>query len=103
MKTKSEAIGKDISAASVVDISPFGIWLHVRNVEYFLAYDQFPWFRDAPVSSVFEVCVEGEDSLRWPALDVDLTLDAIAHPERYPLVFEEAAMVCEPKSAGDKP
>ena len=58
MKTKSEAIGKDISAASVVDISPFGIWLHVRNVEYFLAYDQFPWFRDAPVSSVFEVFID---------------------------------------------
>jgi hypothetical protein len=27
------------------------------------------------------------EHFRWPELDVDLELDSILHPERYPLVF----------------
>jgi hypothetical protein len=28
------------------------------------------------------------EHLRWPALDVDLELDAIRRPERYPLIAQ---------------
>jgi hypothetical protein len=32
------------------------------------------------------VARQGKEHLYWPALDVDLTLESIRHPERYPLV-----------------
>jgi len=29
----------------------------------------------------------GADHMHWPELDIDLTLDMIDHPERYPLKY----------------
>ena len=53
--------------------------------EVFLPFTEFPWFRDA-----LEAAICGVERLRpehfyWPALDVDLTLESILHPDRYPL------------------
>ena len=83
-------IGTDISAPEVTDISPFGIWLLLRGKEYFLSYDKFPWFRDAPVSQVFSVTEEGRGHLRWPSLDIDLSLESIKDPGAFPMVYEPA-------------
>lgn len=55
--------------------------------EYHLAFREFPWFRDARISEVLHVELEGPDHLRWPDLDVDLSLDSIEHPVSYPLVY----------------
>ena len=27
------------------------------------------------------------ESLRWEAMDIDLELDSLVHPERYPITF----------------
>lgn len=85
---KYGSIGKDTSASEVTDISPFGIWILHRGKERFLAYEDFPWFREAPVSKVFQVVDEGPDHLRWPELDVDLSTESIRDPGAYPLVYE---------------
>ena len=42
---KSLKHGKDISV-SVENITPFGIWLFVKEKEYFLSYKDFPYFKD---------------------------------------------------------
>ena len=88
---KYGSIGKDTSASEVTDISPFGIWILHRGKEYFLAYEDFPWFKEAPISKVFTVIDEGPDHLRWPALDVDLSIKSIRNPGTYPLVYEPKA------------
>ena len=54
--------------------------------EYFLPYERCPWFEKAPAKDVFNMTFDGED-LRWPALDVDLEIDSLRHPERYPLIY----------------
>ena len=56
-----------------------------RNKELFLPYDEFPWFKDQNVSAILNVEEPRENHFHWPAMDVDLTLDMIEHPERYPL------------------
>jgi Protein of unknown function (DUF2442) len=48
-------------------------------------FDEFPWFRDATVDAILGVERPHAQHLHWPALDVDLSVDSIEHPERYPL------------------
>lgn len=73
--------------ACVENITRWGIWLYVRGKEYYLDYENYPWFRDARVADIHDVRLVRGSYLRWPALDVDLELECLAHPERYPLVF----------------
>jgi len=70
----------------VLNISPHGFWLMMAGHEHFLDFDQFPWFRRAAVEDLFTIELHHGDHLYWPLLDVDLDLDRIRHPERYPLV-----------------
>jgi hypothetical protein len=79
------------SAAEVTNISPNGIWLLVEEREFFLSFEDFPWFRDASVRSVLNVERPHPHHLHWPDLDVDLHLDSLEHPERYPLVSDPRA------------
>lgn len=74
----------------VTNISNHGIWLLSGDNELFLSYDDFPWFKDAPVKYILNVTELTENHFYWPDLDIDLTLDIINHPERFPLVFTEA-------------
>lgn len=43
---KYGSIGTDTSTSEVTDISPFGIWILHRGKEYFLGYEEFPWFKE---------------------------------------------------------
>ena len=83
---KSERIGTGTSGVEILNVSPHGFWLMVGEREYFLDFDRFPWFRRATLDQLFEVELLREAHLCWPGLDVDLDLDRIEHPERYPLV-----------------
>ncbi len=71
----------------VVSVSPHGIWLYVRGKEYFLPYEEFPWFKDARLSDIYSVRLIHGRFLRWEALDVELALDSLDHPDRYPLKY----------------
>ena len=68
-------------------INAHGILLFVGGKEYYLSYDRFCLFRNAKVSDVLDVTMPDEDSLCWDAIDVDLEIDSIIHPERYPITF----------------
>ncbi|MBI5487266.1 MAG: DUF2442 domain-containing protein [Deltaproteobacteria bacterium] len=72
----------------VVQISTHGVWLWVKGREFFLSHETFPWFLQATVRQVHNVVLLYDHHLRWPDLDVDLELEAIEHPERYPLRYQ---------------
>ena len=82
---KSNALGKNASAVEVTNISVHGIWLLLEGNEYFLPYDDFPWFRDVAIKHIFNVEEPAPGHLYWPDLDVDLSIESIEHPERFPL------------------
>ena len=82
---KSKTIGEGTSA-EVTSISSHGLWILWKDTEYFLSYDEFPWFRDARISEIANVRAESDTHLHWPDLDVDLSLDIITSPNHYPLV-----------------
>jgi hypothetical protein len=54
--------------------------------EFFLPFEDFPWFEHAPIGQLVNVKLLHARHLYWPDLDVDLSLDSIEHPERFPLV-----------------
>ena len=83
---KSESIGAGTSKAEILNVSPHGLWLMVAEREYFLSYADFPWFRKATLSQLFNVELHHQEHLYWPELNVDLDVERIAHPEKYPLV-----------------
>ncbi|NNM88058.1 MAG: DUF2442 domain-containing protein [Phycisphaerae bacterium] len=78
--------GTAISNPEVLNVSPHGLWLMVEDKEYFLAFDDFPWFRTAAVRQLFAVELYHGEHLYWPTLDVDLSLEQIVHPEKFPLI-----------------
>jgi ribosomal protein S1 len=51
---KSLKRGKDISI-SVENITPFGIWVFVKGKEYFLSYEDYPYFREQTLNSIHNV------------------------------------------------
>lgn len=81
----SRPLGKSTSPAEVTNISAHGIWLLASAGEMFLAYEDFPWFKDVSVSKILNVEEPVPDHYYWPDLDVDLTAEIIEHPDRFPL------------------
>ncbi|UZR30200.1 DUF2442 domain-containing protein [Methylococcus mesophilus] len=80
-------LGTDISAVEVSRIWKHGFWLLLDDEEeLFVAFADFPWFSKAPVEQLFRVERPQPHHLYWPDLDVDLHVDSIRHPERFPLV-----------------
>jgi hypothetical protein len=80
--------GADIFRAEVANIDQFGIWVIVKEVEYFLPYSDFPWFRQATLDQILQVEILHADHLYWPKLDIDLHLDSIRNPESFPLIYK---------------
>ncbi|MBI3333483.1 MAG: DUF2442 domain-containing protein [Candidatus Omnitrophica bacterium] len=79
--------GTSTSKVEILNISPHGVWLLVRHKEYFLPYQEFPWFKNARLSEIENVQLLHSRNLRWEDLDVDLALESLEHPDRYPLKY----------------
>jgi len=97
---KSTAPGTLTSTVEIVHVTTRGIRLSVDGRELFASFRDFPWFEDATIRQLTEIERPAPDHLRWPALDVDLEVDSLLHPKKYPLVSRarpsRASVVSEP-------
>lgn len=83
---KSAKLGKRTSEVEVTNVSEHGFWLLLQGQERFLAFEHFPWFKKASIGDLCNVELPSQHHLYWPSLDVDLAVESIEHPERFPLV-----------------
>lgn len=84
---KSSVRGTSTSGdVQVLGLTPHALWLLINGREYMLDHKRFPWFREVSIRQVQEVEMLGSEHLHWPSLDVDLHLDSIAEPDRFPLI-----------------
>ncbi len=83
---KSQELGQNTSEVEVTNVSRWGLWVLVADREYFLAYQEFPWFRDARLSEILDVQLLHGFHLHWPKLDVDLDIASLENPQQFPLV-----------------
>lgn len=73
---KSVARGKNTSKVELSNLSIHGAWFLIKEHEYFLPFDQYPWFKDATIAQIANVEMLHDTHLYWQALDVDLSLAA---------------------------
>ena len=83
MKMSSSAHGINTSTPEVTNVSSHGIWLLSGGRKHFLPYDDFPWFKEAPIGKVLNIEEVSPGHFYWPDLDIDLGIDTIEHPEKY--------------------
>jgi hypothetical protein len=69
----------------ITNISSHGVWLLSAGRELFMSYDDFPWFKDAPIGKILNVEEPTPGHFYWPDLDIDLGVESIEHPDRFPL------------------
>ena len=81
---KSLKRGKNISV-NVENITSLGLWLFVNGHEYFLSYLDYPYFKDQTLKAIQNVELVHGYHLHWPDLDVDLEVDNLENPGKYPL------------------
>ena len=85
---KSATRGKPTSVVEVTNVSKHGFWLLLGERERFLAFEHFPWFRDVSIGQLCNVELLHPHHLYWPDLDVDVAIESIDHPKRFPLVSQ---------------
>lgn len=83
---KSCDAGKSTLVAEVTHIDMQGIWILIDDKESFLPFERFPWFKEASVGKIHNVELLKNNHLYWPDLDIDLAVESIEHPERFPLI-----------------
>ena len=77
--------GSGTSVAEVTHVSRHGFWLLLDTRELLVPFVDFPRFREATIAQISAVEWPSHDHLYWPMLDVDLSIESIAFPERFPL------------------
>jgi hypothetical protein len=91
MPMNSVLLGRSTSAVEVTNISPSGFWLLLGDEELFVPFGEFPWFREATVAKIFDVQRPAPHHLYWPQLDVDLAVESIRDPAKFPLLSRPGA------------
>ena len=100
---KSAALGRSTSQVEVTNVSPHGFWLFVGEHELFVSFEDFPWFKEASIRQIARVELPSAHHLYWPDLDVDLSIDSILDPRRFPLVSRERPRQAYSGKAGRAP
>ena len=80
------------TSVSVLMINAQGIALSVQGRDYFISYNRMPWLRDARISEVLNVRMQGRAAIEWSELGVDLEIESLKHPERYPLIMKRTPL-----------
>jgi hypothetical protein len=82
----SLAHGDNIFPVEITHISSHGVWMLTDQEELFMSYQDFPWFKNQLVNAIIEVEEVSCGHFYWSKIDVDLTVEMIKHPEKFPLV-----------------
>ena len=77
---------------SVLMIDAQGMMQSVLGPDSFVSYNRVPRLRDARVSSALNVRMAGPNAIEWPELDVDLEIESLKRPERYPSVMKRSPL-----------
>jgi len=89
---KSVRRGKSISSKSatveISHISSTGLWILINEEEVYLSFKNFPWFKDAKLREIYTFKATSSAHLHWPDLDVDLYIETIKRPDRFPLILK---------------
>ena len=78
---------QDPPDTQVTSIQRTGFWVIVDDKEYFIDFEDYPDFKKATVAQIHSFR-RSKGGLHWDELDVDIEIEALKHPEQYPLIFK---------------
>ena len=88
MSGKSTSQQSDAQTKSqITSVEKDGFWLLTDEGELFVSFEQYPAFKKATIKQIFGFRERFGD-FHWDELDIDIELDALKFPERYPLKFK---------------
>lgn len=79
-KVGATTSARKASPVEILNIGTHGMWVEVKGHEYLLPFSEHPYFAEARISELLNVQLLHDIHLHWPALDVDLHIDSLAHP-----------------------
>ncbi len=82
-------LGLNILETEVTNISKNGFWLLSKDKELFLPFDKFPWFRNSTIEQITDVKEVSEGHFYWEDLDIDLSVDIISNPDKFPNIYRQ--------------
>ena len=71
----------------ITNIEKDGFLLLTSEGEYFVSFGDYPDFQNATIAQIHNFR-ESYDGIHWPDLDIDIELDALKNPEKYPNIFK---------------
>lgn len=74
-------------AVEVTRIAGDGFSVRTGAETLFVSFAEFPWFRTGSEADIRHVESPSPEHLYWPELGIDLELESIRHPEKYPRSF----------------
>ena len=83
--------GTTTSVAEVTHVSKHGFWLLLDHEELLVPFADFPWFKQATIEQLSDVQWPSADHLYWPQIDVDLSVESIRNPTKFPLLSKPRA------------
>jgi len=85
MNSFAKMLGMPISAETTCFIGSFsnGMAVIVNGKEYFLRFTDFPWFEYCNTAELRDV-ISDRWGVYWKSLDIDLSIESIENPERFP-------------------
>ena len=86
MRMKSVLREQNPSDVRVTNVSQHGFRIFIGDRTVFASFADFPWFEQASIRELTTVELPSPHHLYWPELDIDLAVDSLDHPDRYPLV-----------------
>jgi hypothetical protein len=78
-----------LTNSEVTNISSIGFWVIIEDKEYFIAFKDYPEFKNIPVQDVFEMKMLSPDQLCWEKHDIDIELSALENPNLFPLAYRK--------------
>ena len=78
-----------VPAIRVTNVSADEFEVQIGDEKLVLHHADFPWFRDAPIEELRNVEMISIDHMRWPHLDIDLHVDSVRFPEKFPLISQQ--------------
>ncbi|MBP5637994.1 MAG: DUF2442 domain-containing protein [Victivallales bacterium] len=92
MNNFAKMLGMPISADTTCFIGSFpnGIAVVVNGKEYFLRFSDFPWFEYCSTVELRDVTSD-RWGVYWNSVDIDLSIESIENPERFPEKISVAA------------
>lgn len=86
---KTQIVRKKISVVEVENISAEGMWISVKEKEYYLSNEEYSWLRDAKVSQICNVKLVQNKRLHWPDLNIDVEIKSLERFKLNPVIFTE--------------